>query len=63
MHPVSFEKSKIKFLLLEGVHQSALETLAKAGYENVEYLKTSLETEELKRKIANAHFVGIRSRT
>ncbi|MCI5106914.1 MAG: phosphoglycerate dehydrogenase, partial [Pseudomonadales bacterium] len=32
-------------------------------YENVEYLKTSLETEELKRKIANAHFVGIRSRT
>jgi D-3-phosphoglycerate dehydrogenase len=63
MHPVSFEKSKIKFLLLEGVHQSALETLAKSGYENVEYLKTSLETEELKRKIANAHFVGIRSRT
>ncbi len=63
MHPVSFEKSKIKFLLLEGVHQSALETLARSGYENVEYLKTSLETEELKRKIANAHFVGIRSRT
>ncbi len=63
MHPVSFEKSKIKFLLLEGVHQSALQTLAKSGYENVEYLKTSLETEELKQKIANAHFVGIRSRT
>ena len=63
MQPTSFEKSKIKFLLLEGVHQSALDTLAKAGYDNVEYLKTSLEGDELKEKIANAHFVGIRSRT
>lgn len=63
MQPISFEKSKIKFLLLEGVHQSALDTLTKAGYDNVEYLKTSLEGDELKDKIANAHFVGIRSRT
>jgi D-3-phosphoglycerate dehydrogenase len=63
MQPTSFEKSKIKFLLLEGVHQSALDTLTKAGYDNVEYLKTSLEGDELKEKIANAHFVGIRSRT
>lgn len=63
MQPTSFEKSKIKFLLLEGVHQSALDTLTKAGYDNVEYLKTSLEGDELKEKIATAHFVGIRSRT
>lgn len=63
MHPTSFEKSKIKFLLLEGVHQSALDTLAKAGYDNIDYLKTSVEGDELKEKIANAHFVGIRSRT
>jgi len=63
MQPTSFEKSKIKILLLEGVHQSALDTLTKAGYDNVEYLKTSLEGDELKEKIANAHFVGIRSRT
>jgi D-3-phosphoglycerate dehydrogenase len=59
----SFEKSKIRFLLLEAVHHSALNTLRQAGYENIEYLKTSLEEEELKEKIANAHFVGIRSRT
>lgn len=59
----SFEKSKIRFLLLEAVHQSALHTLRQAGYENIEYLKTSLEEEELKEKITNAHFVGIRSRT
>ncbi len=63
MIPTSFEKSKIKFLLLEAVHKSALATLTKAGYENVEYLTTSLEEEELKEKISNVHFVGIRSRT
>ena len=28
-------------LLLEGVHQSALDTLQAAGYTNIEYLKTS----------------------
>jgi len=61
--PTSFKKSKIKFLLLEAVHQSALDTLNRAGYENVEYLKTSLAEDELKERIANAHFVGIRSRT
>ncbi len=61
--PTSFRKSKIKFLLLEGVHQSALDTLNRAGYDNVEYLKTSLTEDELKKRIANAHFVGIRSRT
>lgn len=61
--PTSFKKSKIKFLLLEAVHQSALDTLNRAGYDNVEYLKTSLAEDELKERIANAHFVGIRSRT
>ena len=61
--PTSFRKSKIKFLLLEGLHQSALDTLNRAGYDNVEYLKTSLAEDELKKSIANAHFVGIRSRT
>lgn len=63
MHPISLEKSKIRFLLLEGVHQSALETLTRAGYENVDYIKTSLDTDELKEKLASAHFLGIRSRT
>ncbi|MEX2468640.1 MAG: phosphoglycerate dehydrogenase [Pseudohongiellaceae bacterium] len=63
MHPISLEKRKIHFLLLEGVHQSALETLTKAGYENVEYIKTSLDADELKEKVASAHFLGIRSRT
>ena len=63
MEHISFEKHKIRFLLLEGVHQSALETLTRAGYENVEYIKSSLDKDELKAKVANAHFIGIRSRT
>jgi len=45
------------------VHQSALETLNAAGYTNIEYLKTSLPDDELKARIKDAHFVGIRSRT
>ncbi len=63
MNPASLEKRKIKFLLLEAVHQSAIATLKKSGYENIEALKTSLDGDELSEKIADAHFVGIRSRT
>ncbi|WP_339897329.1 phosphoglycerate dehydrogenase [uncultured Gilvimarinus sp.] len=59
----SLDKSKIKFLLLEGVHQSAVETLHAAGYENIEYLKTALSEDDLIEKIKDAHFVGLRSRT
>ena len=63
MQQTSFEKSKIRFLLLEGVHRSAVDTLRQQGYENIEALPTALPEAELKVKIADAHFVGIRSRT
>ncbi|MDX2369772.1 MAG: phosphoglycerate dehydrogenase [Colwellia sp.] len=59
----SLAKDKIKILLLEGVHQSALEELTAKGYSNIEYIKTSLNESDLIEKIANAHFIGIRSRT
>ncbi|MCB1695103.1 MAG: phosphoglycerate dehydrogenase [Halioglobus sp.] len=59
----SLEKSKIRFLLLEGVHASAVETLKAAGYHNIELHQKALPPEELKLAIADAHFVGIRSRT
>ena len=59
----SLEKSKIKFLLLEGVHRSAVEALEKCGYSNIEQHKKALPPEELKAAIADAHFVGIRSRS
>ncbi|MFD1805154.1 phosphoglycerate dehydrogenase [Pasteurella oralis] len=60
---VSLDKSKIKFLLLEGVHPSAIEVLQTAGYTNIEYHKKALDDDELKEAIKDAHFVGIRSRT
>lgn len=63
MAKVSLEKDKIKFLLVEGVHPSALENLKRAGYTNIEYHKGALDTEALKNAIRDAHFVGIRSRT
>ncbi|WP_339074877.1 phosphoglycerate dehydrogenase [Teredinibacter turnerae] len=59
----SLDKAKIKFLLLEGVHQSAVESLNRAGYTNVDYVKTALAEEELIERIKDAHFVGLRSRT
>ena len=59
----SLHKDKIKILLLEGVHASAIETLNAAGYTNIEYHKKALSGEELENAIADAHFVGIRSRT
>ncbi len=63
MSKTSLDKSKIRFLLLEGVHQNAVDTLHAAGYTNIEYITGALPEAELKEKIADAHFIGIRSRT
>jgi D-3-phosphoglycerate dehydrogenase len=63
MQLTSFDKNRIKFLLLEGVHQSAVDTLTRNGYDNIVYLPKALPEAELKEKIADVHFVGIRSRT
>ena len=60
---VSLDKSKIKFVLLEGVHQSALDTLHAAGYTNIDFYKKALDGDELKEAIKDAHFIGLRSRT
>ena len=60
---VSLDKSKIKFVLFEGVHQSALDTLHAAGYTNIDYYKKALDGNELKEAIKDAHFIGLRSRT
>lgn len=63
MAKVSLEKDKIKFLLVEGVHQSTVDNLRAAGYTNIEYHKGALDTESLKASIRDAHFIGLRSRT
>ena len=59
----SLDKSKIKFLLLEGIHPGALQLLHQAGYHNVESISGALSPEALLEKMADVHFVGIRSRT
>ena len=59
----SFPRQDIKVLLLEGVSQSALAAFQAAGYTNIEVHEKALAEPELKRRIADAHLVGIRSRT
>ena len=63
MIKTSTSKKKIKFLLLEGIHPSAIDALKAAGYTQIESLTGSLADDDLKAKIADVHFVGIRSRT
>lgn len=63
MSKVSLDKAKIKFLLLEGVHESAVTALKAAGYHNIEYHKKALDEQELITAIKDTHFIGIRSRT
>lgn len=62
MNP-SLDKNRIKILLLEGVHQNAVDYFEKEGYTNIEYIKTALREDELIEKIKDVHFLGMRSRT
>ena len=59
----SFSKSRMKILLLEGVHDRAVENFKRHGYTAIERHKKALAGDELKDAVAGAHFVGIRSRT
>jgi D-3-phosphoglycerate dehydrogenase len=59
----SLDKSRIRIVLLEGVHDRAVENFARHGYRSVKRYKKALAGDELRSAIADAHFVGIRSRT
>ena len=59
----SYPKQDIRVLLLEGVSRTAVETFRAAGYSQIEFHEKSLPEAELKQRIAEAHIVGIRSRT
>lgn len=56
-------KERIRFVLLEGIHPTAVDALRRAGYTNVQTHGRSLAGAELIDAIGAAHFVGIRSRT
>ncbi|HVK51715.1 MAG TPA: phosphoglycerate dehydrogenase [Pseudoxanthomonas sp.] len=59
----SYPKQDIRVLLLEGVSQTAVETFQAAGYTQIEFHEKSLPEDELKKRIAEAHIIGIRSRS
>src|SRR5699024_4081443 len=63
MAKTSLDKSKIRILLLEGIHQNAVDHFRANGYTNITHLTGALTDDELKDAIKDAHMVGIRSRT
>ena len=63
MNKTSLDKRKIKILLLEGIHPSAVEAFRTDGYTGIEYHQKSLPEAELLAAVQNAYFIGIRSGT
>ena len=63
MKKTSYPKQDIRILLLEGISPSAVETFRAAGYSNIVTHAKALPEDALREAIADAHFVGIRSRT
>jgi D-3-phosphoglycerate dehydrogenase / 2-oxoglutarate reductase len=63
MRKYSLNKSKIKVLLLEGIHEKAIGYFMENGYTNIDSYKESLTDNDLEEKISQAHIIGIRSRT
>jgi D-3-phosphoglycerate dehydrogenase len=63
LQPNSLDKSKIKILLLEGVHPTAVEAFKKDGYHEIDYHPKSLAEPQLIEALRDAYFVGIRSAT
>src|ERR1700761_608983 len=63
MAVTSLAKSKIKIVLLEGVHPNAAQMLRRDGYTNVVSHPKSLTGDALTEALKGAFFVGIRSAT
>jgi D-3-phosphoglycerate dehydrogenase len=60
---LSLSKAHIRVLLLEGVHDSAVQWFADSGYTNLTRLKTALDGAALTEALRGVHMLGIRSRT
>ncbi|MEX2682241.1 MAG: phosphoglycerate dehydrogenase [Candidatus Sigynarchaeota archaeon] len=56
-------KEETKILLLEGIHESAVENFKAAGFKNIETVKGALSEEELMKRLPDVDVLGIRSRT
>jgi D-3-phosphoglycerate dehydrogenase len=59
----SLDKSRIKILLLEGIHASAVDAFRSDGYTEIEYHPKSLVAADLVEAARDAYFIGIRSAT
>jgi D-3-phosphoglycerate dehydrogenase len=59
----SLDKSKIKVLLLEGIHENARHFFIENGYTDIDCIKEALPEKELEKKLEQTHIIGIRSRT
>ena len=62
MATTSYPKNKIKVLLLENIHETAVESFEREHFQ-VERVKSALAEKELIAKIQGAHVLGIRSKT
>ncbi|MEM7017448.1 MAG: phosphoglycerate dehydrogenase [Pseudomonadota bacterium] len=60
---VSFDRSKIRILLAEGVHSNAEELFRTSGYDNLTLHAGALEGDELADAVREFHMIGIRSRS
>lgn len=63
MSQTSLEKNRIKILLLEGLHASAVEAFQADGYSQIDFHTKALPEPQLRDAICDAHIVGIRSAT
>ena len=63
MSKTSLDKDRIKILLLEGVHASAVEALQADGYTNIDVRPKALPEPRLLEAVGDAYFIGIRSAT
>jgi D-3-phosphoglycerate dehydrogenase / 2-oxoglutarate reductase len=63
MTQTSLDKEKIKILLLEGVHSSAVAAFRRDGYTNIEEHPKSLPEAKLAAALGDAYIIGIRSAT
>lgn len=60
---LSLPRERIKVVLLEGIHRQAVEAFEAAGYTQVDWHPKSLPSDGLGEALADAHVVGVRSRT
>jgi len=60
---LSVPRDRIRIVLTENIHPRAAEALAAAGYKNIETVAGAPVGNDLRRLLADAHILGIRSQT